>query len=112
MHKVTFPERVLPLYAESVEADDLVVGSIYYSVKYLDDETLTPEMIPLTFVGPSLAKPDRMVFRECSPSYDSEGNLQDERLHRVDKKVTGVYTFDGALDELLRCSLRRHATSC
>ena len=106
MHEVVIPQRTLLPYAEFVERSDLVVGDVYYFVKFVDEALTIPVMTPLVFIGPS-AMPEKLVFQEVAVKVDAQGNVQEGHRHRVSQDVTGVFTFDRALDEILRCSARR-----
>src|SRR5512147_2296534 len=49
-----FPARELKPYAEPITPDALVVGHVYFSVQYDDEDMLAPELETLVFIGNDL----------------------------------------------------------
>lgn len=112
---LVFPERVIPPHATPVSEAELVVGEIYFQAVFVDDEMLVPELRPLVFLGWDLPehRRGRYAFQDAS-SYLAGMTLEDsvpEDSVRVDLfekgGLGGIYTFEFALEVLLRCSLRR-----
>ena len=70
-----------------------------------------PELNPLVFTGQNLEPGDsgRPYFRDAGSHmsgirYRDGGNAE---VHVVEENAPFVFEFERALDELLRCSLRR-----
>ena len=53
-----FQERELTEHAEPVEAHQLMVNEIYFTVQFADERLLVPVVEPLIFLGKNLEKPD------------------------------------------------------
>lgn len=114
---LVFPERAIPVYATPVSETELVVGETYFQAAFVDEAKLVPELRPLVFLGSDL--PDygmsKYAFQDAS-SYLA-GISPDERsvedpvdVHLFERGgLGGVYTFELALEVLLRCSLKRKA---
>jgi len=112
-----FKARDLKPYGEYVKSSGLVQGETYFAVHFLDDQMLVPELDPLVFIGRNLEPGDsgRLYFQDAA-SYASGiryGNRSDHKdggeikIHVVEENTPFVLEFERALDELLRCSLRR-----
>jgi hypothetical protein len=115
-----FEARELKPYAETVAAVDLVEGSVYFSVQFLDEEGLIPIMEPLVFIGRNLKTSDagRVYLQDFGsfqrgvryPEAGTEG-----RRARYDScpedRAINLHDFESALNELLACSLRRRETT-
>ena len=52
-----FESRELKPYGEYMKSVELIEAQIYFRVSFLDEEMLTPEMVPLVFIGRDL-QPD------------------------------------------------------
>lgn len=110
-----FPERQLQPFAEPVSSDVLVTGEVYFAVTYVDDAMEIPIIETFVFIGIDL-------------EHETNGTLyfQDVESHRAgilfgatetDKdanffvcapdQLKSTFRFENALDELMRCSLRR-----
>lgn len=113
-----FPKRVLLDYAQPVAIGELRVGELYFIVNYVDAHLLVPSMEPVVFIGvghPSVGK--RMFAFQDASSYF--GGIEPDHASvdtpvRVDafkrNGLGSVFKFQGALDELLRCAMRRELT--
>jgi hypothetical protein len=113
MDNVRFEARDLKPYGEYVQSSDLVEGETYFTVHYLDDQMLVPELQPLVFIGRDLEPDDsgRLYFQDAA-SYISgirygDGRKAEIHVHVVEENAPFVFEFERALDVLLRCSLRR-----
>jgi hypothetical protein len=111
-----FEERELKGYAEPVPPSRLVQGAAYFSVTYVDDQMLMPRVEPLIFAGENLDLGDvgRVVYfqdvvsyrqgiRRDSPAEDGEATF----FATPEGELKHMFEYEGALDELLRCALRR-----
>jgi|SRR5580765_5146267 hypothetical protein len=113
-----FEERELKTFATFVLARDLKEGAVYYATYYLDDKMLLPIMRPVVFIGKNLEPGDasRVYFQDAE-SYRS-GSRRDspdpdtyaffESFPETETgDVSTIYEYEDALDELMRCALRR-----
>ena len=110
-----FEERELKPYAEPIAASDLKEEAIYFFVNFVDEEMLVPTMETVVYVGENLDSGDenQVYFQDIDSfnrgvryGHESDG---DHALFQKGSKseLEHVFTFDGALDVLLACSLRR-----
>jgi hypothetical protein len=111
-----FEERELKPYAEPVPAKRLASGSAYFSVTYIDDQMLIPTVEPLIFAGENLSSGDvgRVVYFQDAGSYrkgirhDSPPKEGEATFFAAPEgQIQHIFEYEGALDELLRCALRR-----
>ena|ERR1700684_888755 len=113
-----FEERELKTFATFVLARDLKEGAVYFATHYLDDKMLLPMMRPVVFIGKNLepGDTDRMYFQDAE-SYRS-GFRRDSQDPDIDAffetfpetktgNISAIYEYEDALDELMRCALRR-----
>lgn len=115
MSTIRFEARDLPSYAEPVSADELVVGSTYFFVQYVDDEMLVPTVETVVYLGENLeaGEDNRVYFQDIDSykrgvRYDSPGDGDYALFQTGSKDELGhVFQFERALDELLKCSIRR-----
>jgi hypothetical protein len=109
-----FEGRELNPYIETVAPDDLVDGHVYFSVSYADEQMLLPTILSLVFVGKNLEPGDdgEYYFQDLD-SYTAGvryGDTSEEipaSFHTGDI-VNSIQHYDQALNELLRCSIRRN----
>lgn len=114
-----FEARTLHRYSEPLTKSDLEEGGIYFVCSFLDKEMVIPQLQPVVFVGRNL-KGERDGIRcyfQDFPSYQRgtkfgtatvDAPAQFEVCEEAD--LGFVYAFEEALNELLKCSLRRRAT--
>ncbi len=113
-----FEERELKTFATFVLAKDLKEGAVYFVTHYLDDKMLIPIMRPVVFIGKNLEPGDagRLYFQDVesyrSGSRRDSRDLDTEALFESFPEtdtgdVSAVYEYEDALDELMRCALRR-----
>lgn len=106
--------RELPPYAEHCPAFHLREGEVYFRVDFHDETLLVPRLEPVVFIGRDLAIGDSgMLYLQDLDSY-SEGArfgtaapLEPIFTRSLEQQSSGVYEYERAVDELLRCSLRR-----
>lgn len=130
MADLYFEGRSLQLYGEYVLTADLVAGRVYFKLSFLDEDMVVPEMYALVFIGKDLrSQLPGLYFQDAEsyfdglrlknddyvPSYEGEelpdgsrwgGDDHQFEWHK-EKKYSGVFEFEGALNSLLACSLRR-----
>ena len=109
-----FDARDLKPHAEPLAASDLKKGEVYYAVRYLDDEMLTPVMNTLVFVGADLdpEDPGKLYFQDVEPrkslAITREASELDDTHYIIEvSDKPWIFRFEQALDLLLKCSLRR-----
>src|SRR5689334_11247322 len=129
MPNMFFEGRELKPYGDYVPAADLVVGRVYFKVGFLDKDMAIPEMSAWVFIGrdvdwrlPGLYFQDALSFLsgarrgndEYVPTF-AENELPDgcgwgEEVQyewQKERKYSGVFEFEAALESLLACSVRR-----
>lgn len=110
-----FKERELKHYAEPVPAGSFKQGEIYFSVQYADDTLLVPIMETWVYAGRKLRSDD---IDNCLYFQDVGSYLQGIRYETSTKKnsvfqlareghTNHIFEFSKAVEELLRCELRR-----
>ncbi len=110
-----FGGRDLPPYAEPVKAADLDVGDCYFSVTFADTEMTIPLIESMVFVGRDLEPGDAGLlyfqdvesFREGTQYNDSDEASGVRLFVCSPNECSAIFVFDRALDELLRCAVRR-----
>jgi hypothetical protein len=110
-----FEGRELKSYAEPVSANDLVEREVYFTVQFADQKLLIPMIEPIVFVGKNLGEGDTDVLyfqnfesHATGVRYASATNesMTDFQVRGPDE-IKHFFTYDHALDELMKCSLRR-----
>lgn len=112
-----FEERELPPHAEPITAANLKEGAVYFSVNYIDDKMLIPTVETLVFIGRDLEPGDSgQVYFQDIDSYQrgvrydlaSENDLA-RFSTGSENEINHLFEYELALEELMRCSLRRRA---
>lgn len=130
MRNTYFEGREVKPYGDYVRGADLVAGRVYFKVGYLDDDMVVPELSAMVFLGKDLNPRLPGLYFQDAASYfggerfDPEASVPPDTQPddadgytwvgedvlfewQRDRKYSGVFEFDGALDSLLGCSLRR-----
>lgn len=106
--------RPEPLALEALE-----VGSVCFSVTFSDQEKMLPTMEPVVFIGNDLCRGDNgKIYLQDWNSYQrdvrySESSAADPDMESASFfsapmiEVDYLFDYDHALEELMRCSLRR-----
>lgn len=109
-----FEARELKPYAEPVSASDLVESAIYFSVNFVDEDMLIPQMEPVVFIGRNLEANDagRVYFQDAwsyrqGVRYESAKDGEAMFYVGSEHELGAYFEYDRALDVLMRCSLRR-----
>ncbi len=107
-----FESRSLKPHAEPVSREDLKVGDVYFTLKFVDDEILVPILEPIDFIGRNLGRKDtERVYFQDAVSYRDGVRYGRGATKKGAEFFTGstqaVFTYEKALDLLLACSLRR-----
>jgi hypothetical protein len=101
-------------YAEPVTASKLTPGEVYFMVTYVDNHMLLPEIQTLVFLGRDVAgDKDNCLYFQNVESYVTLGpypnNAQGsgDLYSCTDNQLNNIFEFDNAIDEFLRCNIRR-----
>jgi hypothetical protein len=110
-----FEGRELMPYGEPVSSAELQEGSVYFAVTFVDEDMFIPTMETLVFAGRNLEPADigKVYFQDVH-SYragirygpDSEEEWAEFQTASEDG-VNHIFEYEHALDQLLKCSLRR-----
>ena len=130
-----FQERELKPYANTVPAEELCKGNVYFSVTFFDEEMLIPLIETMVFVDSRQNEKniDEFLFQDVishqdGVKFDQIDGIQDFLSHqdglRFDQiyedgraifficsknGLNSIFQFEDALDCLLACSLKRKA---
>lgn len=97
----------------SVTADELRQGSVYFFLHYADEQGLVPSVEPVVFVGFGLRNdPDKVYFQDAESFFQganpfAESDLGGHLYTGSRDEMGHVFAFEGVLEELIRCSIRR-----
>jgi hypothetical protein len=113
-----FEGRELKDYAEPVSATELREGEVYFAVNYVDDEMLVPTMETIVFIGRNLEPGDldQVYFQDIESHregvlYTSDSSDGPSRFQAgAENQINHIFNYEPALEELMRCSLRRPKT--
>lgn len=118
MHQLLFQARELGAYAEHYPSLELIEGTVYFTVHFFDQALTIPQLRPVVFIGRDLGEDDRgWLYFQDFESYERGvrfGSPTDNEavFARFDEaESSGVHDYERALDELLRCSIRRRGTA-
>lgn len=113
-----FEGRDLKPYAEPISEGELAEGAVYFSLTFIDENALIPVMEPVVCLGrdPRSSGNGEWYFQDAA-SYFSGRRVDWNSAEEFDEAVTsgclysgslkGIFTFERALDNLLRCSIER-----
>lgn len=108
-----FEARELKRFADPIGGADLKEGTAYFSVYFLDDESLIPGLEPHVFIGRDIEDWEPGLFFQDIDSY-SRGVRHNTASadHPVALAVDsdddlGHYEYEQALEDLMVCSLQR-----
>ena len=110
-----FEERQLIDYAEPISETELVMGKTYFAVQFIDDEMLIPAVEPIVYLGRNLYKEDadRHHFQDAE-SYRDGVRIEDDSVPQYacfytqnSSNLNHVFSFEKALEVLMKCSQRR-----
>jgi hypothetical protein len=115
MNELHFEGRFLKPYAEPVSLAELELDEVYFSVQYFDDEMRPPVVETLVFIGQNLEPEDegRVYFQDLESylagvRYDTSSQDDDAVFYaQQEKHLNHIFQYENALNELLKCSLRR-----
>ncbi|HEY6333329.1 MAG TPA: hypothetical protein VI756_28655 [Blastocatellia bacterium] len=115
---IQFEERELKPYAQPVSAGELREGEVYFLLTYLDDEMLIPTMATVVFLGRNLGPGEAGILyfqdvqsynRGVPYDWESDEDREGTFFHCSERETGSVFEYDGALDGLLGCLMRRKA---
>ena len=130
MQNQFFEGRVVKPYLDTVRPADLVVGHPYFRVGFIDEDMAVPQWVTLIFLGRDLHSRLPGLYFQDAESYfagdraeeemwasalEDEEGLPDGYTWKTDNMHfewdpphrTSVCHFEGALESLLRCSIKR-----
>jgi hypothetical protein len=114
-----FEERELKPYAEPVTASLLEEGDVYFSVQFTDEDMLIPIMETWVFAGRKLDTEDTegyLYFQDIE-SYRQgiryASATPDNATFQIatEENVNHIFEYEHALDQLMKCSLKRRKLS-
>ncbi len=113
-----FEGRDLTTHAEPISASALSEAQIYFFVYYVDDDLLIPLMETVVFVGRYVSSEgtDLLRFQDVG-SYQRGirfGSPESEEAQfqgATENGINHLFDYEHALDELMRCALRRQRGS-
>lgn len=110
-----FEGRDLNEYVEPVSASELREGEVYFAVNYVDDKMLVPIVETVVFIGRNLEPGDvsQVYFQDVEShregvEYDwnaSDGSAKFQT--GSEDQINHIFDYERALEELMRCSVRR-----
>jgi hypothetical protein len=116
---ITFEKRELPTAADPVRIEELKIGDTYFKVSYVDDDMTIPLVDSVVFIGLNLDgdEEDTLYFQDVE-SYRSGIRISDTDVEPEDatfyatqaSTLLAMFDFEGALEELMRCSIRRKSS--
>lgn len=115
MQLIRFDSRDLKPYAEPVEAAELMEGQIYFFLNFIDDKMFLPTLEPMIFIGRNLNENDicTVYFQDTSSyddgvRYNSFVKGQNAVFYSgLESEIGHIFEFENALNELMKCSIRR-----
>ena len=109
-----FEERELPTHAVRASPAKLKEGSVYFSLNFIDREMLIPVMEAWVYVGRNLEPEDhgKLYFQDIESyrrgiSYQTAREGDPVQFFLESEDSLCLFEFERALEELMRCSLRR-----
>lgn len=118
METLYFEGRHLVEHAEPTSSTrNLVVGQVYFSLNYLDSQMTIPLLEPVVFVGVDLEQNDQnQAYFQDADSYSQGVRHQSQNTEAPATFYCGpadainhIFDFEHALEELMRCAIRRTA---
>jgi len=114
-----FEARELKSYASPVTADALKQGEVYFSVQFADENMLIPIVETWAFVGKGLDPEDtehHLYFQDVESylhgvRYGSPGAEDATFQVSLEGSTNHIFEYEQALEELMKCSLRRSKQS-
>lgn len=116
--ELRFEARILQPTAEYIKPGQLREGDTYFTVGYADPDLLLPTLMPVVFIGRDVEQPGSgLLYFQDMDSYRDGVRLDDSNaedgeelrgfLYRFASDTPAVMDYENAVDELLRCYIRR-----
>jgi hypothetical protein len=102
---IVFPERTLNSFATSVSARKLKKGTTYFEVVFRDEEMMVPEMHAVVYAGRHTTRGFTLYLFQDALSFFGKSKREMIEYDRI--SLRGLYSFQDAVDLILRCSIRR-----
>jgi hypothetical protein len=111
-----FEARELEPYSQPVKPEMLREEGVYFSVTYVDEDLVIPVMETLVFIGKNLdASGAGLLYFQDIGSYrngvrygdEVEEERYGEFYTRSEGNLEDVFEYEPAVEELMRCSVRR-----
>lgn len=100
--------------AQSVRPSELVKGSTYFMVSYVDDDLLIPIVEPMVFLGRSIhGDADGKLYFQNAESFTHHGPYPEatdgdqDVFAFPDEGLGSILNLDEAVEELQRCLARK-----
>lgn len=113
-----FPATELKPFAEPLPASKLQQGRVYFALQFLDEDMLIPVLEPLIFLGFDLRNEGTgaRYFQDfdsfqAGVKFPSDENRHHSQVYQAANEGKHLFEFEDALKGLVRCALRRRATS-
>ena len=110
-----FESRELKSYAEPVNANRLVEGEFYFMVQFADERLLVPIITTWIFLGRKLDPDDveETLYFQDVDSYEEGARYGSPDIEGArfsiyaENEINHFFEFEHALQEMMKCSLRR-----
>ena len=107
-----FEARELNPDPETVPTDQLEIGEVYFVVDFFDDEMLIPFLEPKVYIGRNLdpEEEDGFYFQDLDSYQEGvrfETATEDDEAMFETGAERHLFDYEGALEVLMSCSLRR-----
>jgi hypothetical protein len=114
-----FEERELKPYALPVTANVLKEGEVYFSIQFADEDMVIPIMETWVFAGKRLdpADTEDFLYFQDVESYlqgirDASATDENATFQVATEESTNhIFEYEHALDQLMKCPLRRRKLS-
>ncbi|HKI87366.1 MAG TPA: hypothetical protein VKA53_11545 [Thermoanaerobaculia bacterium] len=110
-----FEAREIKPYIEPDPAEELEVGTVYFQLNYLNPDCLLPDITPWVYLGRDLNEGEdgALYFQDAASYRDgvriSDPDRREEAIFQLvqSDNQNVMYEFEKALEQLMRCSIRR-----
>ena len=113
---LSFEGRQLKSFAEPINAADLTPNGVYFQLNFADEKLLVPHLQPVVFIGTNLDPQDEgtILYFQDIDSYKAgirhdDGQQSEGAVFQrgSEREFAYIFEYERALDELMKCSLRR-----
>jgi hypothetical protein len=114
-----FEGRELKSLPRPVKKNELKLNNVYFALKYQDKGMLVPSLEPVVFIGNDLDPTHKgelyfqdFVSHQKGISFSSSSPDDASEFFIIPEKTIGfIFEYDAALNELLKCSIKREESS-